>query len=138
MTFVVKGLSEVYDPRGGFPIPIRDGLVAPKFAAPYASPDARVPAPGSEIATVTETARRLVAAPDVRGLTPRQRAEIVNWRVGTGAPPPPFSVVEKTAPQIAGCADARRDDVGGHRPRVSGAARRLSIATGRRFARCSR
>ena len=25
MTFVVKGLSEIYDPRGGFPIPIRDG-----------------------------------------------------------------------------------------------------------------
>ena len=30
LTFVVKGLSESYDPRGGFPVPIRDGIVAPK------------------------------------------------------------------------------------------------------------
>ena len=29
--FVVKGLSEVYDPRGGFPIPLRDAIVAPKY-----------------------------------------------------------------------------------------------------------
>jgi hypothetical protein len=29
MTFVVKGLSETYDPRGGFPIPILDAIVAP-------------------------------------------------------------------------------------------------------------
>ena len=27
MTFVVKGLSEVYDPRGGYPIPFKDALV---------------------------------------------------------------------------------------------------------------
>jgi len=27
VTFVVKGLSEVYDPRGGFPIAIKDGLL---------------------------------------------------------------------------------------------------------------
>ena len=101
MTFVVKGLSEMYDPRGGFPIPIRDGIVAPKFSDPYSAPDLRVPAAGTEIAKVTETARRLVAAPDLRGLTSRQRAEIVNWRVGTGTPASPFTVVEKTAPQIA-------------------------------------
>src|SRR6478736_4361661 len=37
MTFVVKGLSEIYDPRGGFPISIRDGLVAPNFDATYRS-----------------------------------------------------------------------------------------------------
>jgi len=34
MTFVAKGLSEIYDPRGGFPIPLRDALVTPKYAAP--------------------------------------------------------------------------------------------------------
>ena len=100
MTFVVKGLSEVYDPRGGFPVPIRDGIVAPKYAAPYAGADAKIPAAGSEIARVTETARRLVAAPDIRGLTPRQRAEIANWRVAASAPVTSFSVTEKTAPQI--------------------------------------
>jgi hypothetical protein len=100
MTFVVKGLSEIYDPRGGFPIPIRDGIVAPKSSDPYTGADARVPAAGSEIAKVTDTARRLVSAPDLRGLTPRQRAQIVNWLVGPGTPPAAFSIVEKTAAEI--------------------------------------
>jgi amidase len=102
MTFVVKGLSEVYDPRGGFPIPIRDGIVAPKSSDPYTGADARIPLPGSEIAKVTETARRLVSAPDLRGLTPRQRAQIVNWKVGPGAPASAFSIAEKTAQDIQG------------------------------------
>ena len=70
MTFVVKGLSEVYDPRGGFPIPIINGIVAPKYSAPYSGADAKIPAAGSEIAAVTAVARQLVAEPDVRGLTP--------------------------------------------------------------------
>jgi amidase len=99
MTFVVKGLSEIYDPRGGFPIPLRDALVTPKHAAPYAGPAPNIPAAGSEIARVTEIARRLVASPDVRGLTVLQRSQIVNWRIG-GATPPPFTVVERTAPEI--------------------------------------
>src|SRR5205823_2447035 len=62
-----------------------------------------IPAAGSEIARVTDVARRLVAAPDLRGLTARQRSKIVNWRVSTNAPSPtspPFTVVEKTAAQI--------------------------------------
>lgn len=105
MTFVVKGLSEVYDPRGGFPIPIRDGLVAPKFEAPYAGPDPKIPAPGSEIARVTAVARRLVTAPDLRGLTPLQRAQIANWQPATGpgrdAASRAFTVVEKSAPEVA-------------------------------------
>jgi amidase len=106
MTFVVKGLSEVYDPRGGFPIPIKDGIISPKFGAPYAGVDAKIPAAGSEIARVTDIARRLLAEPDLRGLTPRQRAPIVNWHVAGGAASrtqgagPTFTVVEKTAPQI--------------------------------------
>ena len=100
MTFVVKGLSEVYDPRGGFPIPIRDGIVAPKSDDPYTGADARVPGAGTEIAKVTEVARRLVSAPDLRGLTSRQRAQIVNWRVGPATPVPPFSIRERTSPEI--------------------------------------
>ena len=102
MTFVVKGLSEVYDPRGGFPIPLRDALVTPKYSAPYAGAAAAIPAAGSEIARVTDVARRLVAAPDVRGLTPLQRSQIVNWRVGgpARAPVQAFSVIEQTVPQI--------------------------------------
>lgn len=106
MTFVVKGLSEVYDVRGGFPIPIVDGIVAPKNSAPYAGPSPNIPSPGSQIAMVTEVARKLVADPDVRGLTVRQRATIVNW-TGAGAPKgaplrdlPPFTVVEKTASEL--------------------------------------
>ena len=101
MTFVVKGLSEMYDPRGGFPIPLRDALVAPKYAAPYSGPSPKIPEAGSEIARVTAAARQLVAAPDVRGLTPLQRSQIVNWRLTGGAAPlARFTVVEKTAPQI--------------------------------------
>src|SRR5262249_60544547 len=53
MTFVVKGLSEVYDPRGGFPVPIRDGLIAPKHEAPFSQGPPVVPAAGSEIRRVT-------------------------------------------------------------------------------------
>jgi amidase len=100
MTFVVKGLSEIYDPRGGFPIPLRDALVAPKYSAPYAGPAPKIPEPGSEIARVTAIARRLVAAPDLRGLTPLQRSQIVNWRVGDAKPAPLFTVVERTATEI--------------------------------------
>jgi Asp-tRNA(Asn)/Glu-tRNA(Gln) amidotransferase A subunit family amidase len=99
MTFVVKGLSETYDPRGGFPIPILDGLVAPKNQAPL-SQGAVIPAAGSEIARVTAVARQLVSDPDVRGLTARQRSQIVNWALSDAAPRPAFSVVEKTVPEL--------------------------------------
>lgn len=99
MTFVVKGLSEVYDLRGGFPIPIKDGIVAPKNEAPYSGSSPVVPAAGSQIGAVTETAKKLVSDPDVRGLTPRQRSRILNWRL-PGTTPTPFTVVEKTAPQL--------------------------------------
>ena len=100
MTFVVKGLSEIYDPRGGFPIPLRDALVTPKFPAPYAGDAPKIPLAGSEIARVTDVARRLVASPDLRGLTALQRAQIVNWRVAGASSPAPFSVVENTVTQI--------------------------------------
>jgi amidase len=98
MTFVVKGLSETYDPRGGFPIPIVDGLVAPKSEAPFSGTPV-IPAAGSQIAKVTEVARRLVADPDMRGLTARQRAQILNWNLPS-ASLPAFTVVEKTVPQL--------------------------------------
>ena len=67
VTFVVKGLSEVYDPRGGYPIPFKDALVTGE--AVYAGADARIPAAGSEITRVTEIAAQLVKAPDLRGLS---------------------------------------------------------------------
>ena len=35
VTFVVKGLSEVYDPRGGFPMTTRDALLSTWNPAPY-------------------------------------------------------------------------------------------------------
>ncbi|MCC7125709.1 MAG: hypothetical protein IT178_12735 [Acidobacteria bacterium] len=107
VTFVVKGLSEVYDPRGGYPIAARDALLSNWSAPVYAGADRKVPAAGTEIARVTEQARRLVAEPDLRGLTTRQRAAIVNWssaRVfgASGAPTiAEFSVVEKTVNELA-------------------------------------
>lgn len=97
VTFVVKGLSEVYDPRGGYPLPFQDALVTGE--AVYSGPDARVPAAGSEIAKVTAMAAQLAAAPDFRGLTPLQRSQIVNWPAGPPAPPA-FSVFEKTVVEL--------------------------------------
>src|SRR5436190_7891570 len=99
MTFVVKGLSEIYDPRGGFPVSIKDGIVAPKSGAPYSGPAPIIPAAGSQIAVVTETARRLVANPDLRGLTRQQRGAILNWGLPDD-PPAPMTIVEKTAPEL--------------------------------------
>jgi amidase len=98
MTFVVKGLSETYDPRGGFPIAIRDGLVAPKNQAPFSQGPAMIPAAGSQIAMVTDVARRLITDPDLRGLTKRQRAHVLNWRLSGVSLP--FTAVEKTILQL--------------------------------------
>jgi len=136
MTFVVKGLSEVYDPRGGFPIPLRDALVAPKYSAPYAGASPNIPAAGAEIARVTSAARGLVAAPDVRGLTPLQRSQIVNWRVGGAASS--FTVVEQTVPEIQEAltrGETTSEDVVREYP---GAVVPLRIAMGRRCIRCWR
>jgi len=77
MTFVVKGRSETYDPRGGYPIPFKDALITGQ--APYAGADANIPKAGSEIAAVTEQARHLVAQPDTRGLTALELSRVVNW-----------------------------------------------------------
>ncbi|MEP7116156.1 MAG: amidase family protein [Acidobacteriota bacterium] len=106
VTFVVKGLSEVYDPRGGFPIARRDALLGTWSGPEYTGADKHVPPAGSQIARVTAEAQRLVAAPDLRGLTLRQRLAVVNWSAATlfsGAPPslPAFSVFEKTVTDLA-------------------------------------
>jgi len=97
VTFVVKGLSEVYDPRGGFPVPIRNGMVAPQFEAVYSGSDPVIPAAGTEIERVTAVARQLVAKPDFRGLTPRELGEIANWPASGHTPAPAFTVFEQTA-----------------------------------------
>ena len=97
MTFVVKGLSEIYDPRGGYPIPFKDALVSGE--AVYSGADAKVPAAGSEIKRVSEIAAQLVKAPDLRGLTRLQVAQIANWNLVT-RPASTFSVFEKTVPQL--------------------------------------
>jgi amidase len=98
VTFVVKGLSELYDSRGDGPaVRIRDGIVSP----PQAGADAKaIPAAGSEIARVTAIARRLVSAPDLRGLTALQRSQIANWTLPAAPAPPPFSVMEKTVDEL--------------------------------------
>jgi amidase len=92
LTFVVKGLSETYDASAPGSARARDGAAAG---------GAHVPAAGSEIARVTDIARKLVAAPDVRGLTARQRSQIVNWNMPVAGPPrPTFSVFEKSIEQL--------------------------------------
>ncbi len=103
VTFVAKGMSEFYDARIGA-ARIRDGA-APREPQGIA---ANVPPPGSEIARVTAIARRLVASPDLRGLTPLERSQIANWepqsaRAVSGAPTSAdhrFSVVEKSVDQL--------------------------------------
>ena len=97
MTFVVKGLSEVYDPRGGYPLPYKDALITEQ--APYAGPDAKIPAAGSEIKRVTEIAAQLAKSPDIQGLTPLQRSQIANWNIA-GPIPTPFTVFEKTVSDL--------------------------------------
>jgi amidase len=100
LTFVVKGKSESYDPRGGFPINIRDGLVAPNFDGVYKSKTPIIPPAGSEIARVTKAAQQLATEPDLRGLTPRQRAQIANWDLPDAQTQTPFSVFEKTVTHL--------------------------------------
>ena len=56
ITFVVKGLSEVYDPRGGFPVPVKNALIGEEPL--YRGPNPKIPAAGSEIARVTDVADR--------------------------------------------------------------------------------
>ena len=101
MTFVVKGLSEVYDPRGGYPIPFKDALVTGESV--YTGADAKIPAAGSEIRRVSEIAAQLAKQPDVRGLTQLQVSQIANWdvngfsvRSGSSRTGTAFTVFEKT------------------------------------------
>ncbi len=105
MTFVVKGLSEVYDPRGGYPVPYKDGLLT--GAPVYSEPDARIPPAGSEIRRVAEIAASLVKSPDLRGLTPLQQSQISNWTLPSSngrrtsvEPSSNFTVFEKTVSEL--------------------------------------
>ena len=121
VTFVVKGLSELYDSRGdGPPVRIRDGVVTPPQAGADTATDSR--AGFGDRARDLDRPPSRVRAPDLRGLTPLQRSQIANWTLPATSAPPPFSVVEKTRRAASGRDDARRDDVGGHRPRVPDAA----------------
>ncbi len=103
VTFVVKGLSEVYDPRGGTPVTVTDGLVS--GGTVYDGADRKIPAAGSEIARVSAIARRLVSEPDLRGLTPLQRSQIVNWvsaaePKGLAPPATMFTVFEASVTEL--------------------------------------
>lgn len=97
LTFVVKGLSEIYDPRGGYPIPFKDALVTGE--AVYAGADAKIPAAGSEIKRVSEVAAQLAKQPDVRGLTALQRSQVANWDLASTSAAP-FTVFEKTVSEL--------------------------------------
>ena len=107
LTFVVKGLSEVYDPRGGYPIPYQDALITGE--AVYAGSDARIPAAGSEIRRVTAIAAGLAKSPDLRGLTPLQQSQISNWVLPSSndrktaverSSSPAFTVFEKSVSEL--------------------------------------
>ena len=97
MTFVVKGLSEIYDPRGGYPVPYKDGLLGGPDV--YSGPDAKIPAAGSEIKRVTAIAAALAKSPDLRGLTRIQLSQITNWATNS-VPTTSFAVFEKTVSEL--------------------------------------
>ena len=85
VTFVVKGLSEVYDPRGGFPVARQGRPRRRRSDAVYAGADAEDS--GGRIgdrARHRDGARSLSRSPDLRGLTPRQRAQIVELDAAGG------------------------------------------------------
>ena len=90
VTFVVKGLSEVYDPRGGYPI-ARQGRAAVTWSEPvYAGADAQVPAAGigdrpRDRAGARHWPRRPTCAVSRRV----QRSQIANWDRCRVAPAPP-------------------------------------------------
>ena len=103
MTFVVKGLSEVYDPRGGYPIPFKDALVTGE--AVYAGADAKIPAAGSEIKRVTDIA--VAVGEGSRSARPLRAATLANRQlvsaVGVAAldlVERPFTVFEKTVSEL--------------------------------------
>jgi amidase len=97
MTFVVKGRSEVYDPRGGYPVPFKDALITGD--SPYTGKDAHIPGAGTEIAAVAAMAGSLAFSPDLRGLTALQLSRIVNWQIESGDRVA-FSVFEKTVVEL--------------------------------------
>ena len=97
MTFVVKGRSETYDPRGGYPLPFKNALITGE--APYAGNDAFVPMAGSEISRMIDEAKNMIDNPDTMGLTPLQLSRIVNWDVGDREFPA-FTVFEKSVVEL--------------------------------------
>ena len=118
MTFVVKGLSEVYDPRGGYPIPYQ-GRACSRVKRCMRAPTQEFPQPGSEITrghrhcgTTRQGARRSRA--DARG----NWTQIANWNL---VAPPVKTVLglRENRRRTAGGDDHRRRDVRGHRARVS-------------------
>ncbi len=91
--FVVKGKTESFEPGSGFPVFLDNaGQTAYFEDVPLSEgfPDA-----GRQIHKVRVTAQRLAAAPDLRGLTPREVAGIANWRVDTTAPVRSCRIVEQ-------------------------------------------
>ena len=138
MTFVVKGLSEVYDPRGGYPIPARDALLSTWSEAVYSAADAKIPAAGSEIARVTDVAKQLAGvARSARAHTAAALDHRQLDAAGIGAGHELHRVREERVGIAAGD-DRRHGDQRGHRPRVPHPPDARTIATGQRFARCCR
>ena len=124
MTFVVKGLSEVYDPRGGVSGAVQ-GSPCRRRRGWLPAPTRRFPRAGSEIARVTDDrAPSWLTAPDLRGLTARQRSQIANWncrrRRRLRRRRSPSS--RRPSSRLQDAMTRGVDDLGGRRPRVPGAA----------------
>ena len=139
MTFVVKGLSEVYDPRGGFPIAAARRAGRAEACRAVRGADApKIPAAGSEIARVTGD--RAAAGRSARPARADAAAAIADRQLARRRQRRRRAV---HGGREDGAADPGRADARARRPRKMSCASiwrgcRCSIGTARRFARCSR
>ena len=111
VTFVVKGLSEVYDPRGGFPIAVQATRCVARSEAGLRRRGRRRSRPPDRRSRASPRWRGSWSRePDLRGLTPRQRAQIVNWTLpAAAAPAAVHGIREDASPQLQEAMTQRRD-----------------------------
>ena len=119
VTFVVKGLSEVYDPRGGYPIARPDALLFDVERSGLRRPR-RARARGRERDRPRDRAgaRRWSRRPTCAASRRLQQSQIVNWDSARGSAPPAFTVFEQSVEQLQAAMTAGHGDQRGHRPRL--------------------
>ena len=137
MTFVVKGLSEVYDPRGGYPIAARDALLSTWSDPVYAGADAQGAGAGQRdrASHRGRAPTRGSARPARPHAAPASADRQLDARAAAAAVAS-FTVFEKTRHRSAGRDDPRPRHQRGHRPRLPDPPDTLRSERARPSARC--